>query len=112
MGRKHTCVDSNGRVRARGVNDGAGYGRARERTEREDGDGRADAAPDVRRVTEGDERRGDETHECAGRHAVDDCERDERSGAVCMWPDKGQGAREEGRGRHDVEWAWCAVGVL
>src|SRR6266850_2814750 len=109
-GGEPTCVDSNGRVRARGVSDGPGYGWTGERAERKDGDGHAHATTNVRGVAEWDEWRADEAHERAGRRAVDDGERDERFGAVHVWPEEGQQACEGDRGHHDVERAWRGGG--
>jgi len=88
-GRKHTCIVSNGIVPARGAHDGPRYGRARERTEREDGAEHAYAAPDVPRVAERNEGRAHEARERAGRRAVAERERDERAGAVRVWPEEG-----------------------
>ena len=101
--RKHTCIVSNGIVPARGAHDGARYGRARERTEREDREEHAYAAPDVPRVAERDEGRAEDAHVRAGRCAVEERERDERAGAVRVRPEEGHYACEEDRGRHDVE---------
>jgi hypothetical protein len=105
-GRKHTCIDSNGIIPTRGAHDGARYGRARERTEREDREEHAYAAPNIPRVAERNEGHADEAHERAGRRAVEERERDERAGAVRVGPEEGHYACEEDRGRHDVERAW------
>ena len=101
--RKPTCIVSNGIVPARGAHDGARYGRARERTEREEGEEHAYAAPDVPRVAERDEGRAEDAHVRAGRRAVEERERDEHAGAVRVRPEEGHYACEKERGRHDVE---------
>ena len=67
-----TCVNSDSGVAARGMSDGAGYRRARERAKGEDSKEHAYAAPDVRRVAHWDQRRCDETCERAGRCTVED----------------------------------------
>ena len=92
------------------MSNGTGYGWTRECAERKDGDGHAHATADVRGIAERDERRADKARERAGRRAVDDGERDERSGAVHVWPEEGQQACEGDRGHHDVQRAWRAGG--
>ena len=67
-----TCVNSDSGVAARGMRDGAGYRRARERAKGEDGKEHAYAAPDVRRVTHRDQRRCDEARERARCCTVED----------------------------------------